>query len=224
MRMYFRTFCDFAKSRDIPAASAMNGGLSRYNIKTPGTAIIHSETENYNLRCGSFGDKYHACVLSKEADWQSFMRTAIEFMDEYEDMGCFTFYDECPGVRTPAIAGSSVPPDEKDTSEVRYNYILTDKARLNAYRGYDCTFYIIFNARPRLGASEKTSVIIGKDVYSFRYEKGSIIVWDIDRYENFSIEGKHTFWGIRQNTGAKLSVTDDVMVGLRNGRLMYAGR
>lgn len=194
----------------------MADSSKRYSADQPGMEIIHSETQSYNLRCAPKGERYHACCLGDEKDWKARMLEAIEFMEEYDEIGCYTFCDCGGGDKICTSVFCENRPNSK-------SMILVDNVEFNAYAGYDCSFFVIFNAKPILGLGSDKNVAIGRDIYHLKLERGSIIVWNLDRYQDFVVDG-HTFWGICQNTGAKFSKTDDVMVGLKDGRRIYVAR
>lgn len=215
MRRFFRTFNGYMTKEESPKSYRLSDGILRYSMDTPGTQIIHSETKPYNFRCAQFGDKYHAHRLANEEDWRAKMFEAIDFMEQdgYDEIGCYIFCD-CGG--SDKICTSILCENRPNAKTM----ILVDDAKFNAYDGYNCPFFIIFNARPILGLGADHNVVIGRDIYHLTLDKKSVIVWNLDRYKDFIVEG-HTFWGICQNTGTELSVTDDVMVGLKDGKRVY---
>ena len=98
MRRFFRTFNGYMTKEESPKSYRLSDGILRYSMDIPGTQIIHSETKPYNIRCGQFGDRYHARHLANEEDWRARMLEAIDFMEEegYDEIGCYTFCD-CGG-------------------------------------------------------------------------------------------------------------------------------
>ena len=108
-------------------------------------------------------------------------------------------------------------------SEIDETSILTEKANFNAYHGIDGvkSFYVLFNARPSETFYNEGTVLIGYDRYSLAYEPGSIIVWNFDKYLPLDC-GDYTIWGVRQNTGKHTSRTDDVLVGVKKEKLLFA--
>ena len=216
MRRFFRTFNGYMERKDFPMPHFMTDGAKRYSADQPGMEIIHSETQPYNNRCGCNGERYHARNLMNEQDWRARMLEAIEFMEGYDEIGCYTFCDCGGGDKICTSFACEKRPNAK-------KMILVDDVKFNAYDGYNCSFYIIFNAKPIFGLGSGKNVAIGRDIYHLKLEKGSIIVWNLERYQDFVVD-KHTFWGICQNTGSKLSKTDDVMVGLKEGKRIYVAR
>jgi len=218
MRMYFRTFLGFMPQKDIPNP-VFSGGVKRYYAKEPGTKFLHSDSSN--SACGCFGGSYQSCILSKQPDWKKIMSDAIEFMEDYDDIGCFTFtsdgglFSEQHFVKYDTSDDASKP----DTK----NFILTEKTDFSAYSGFkNISYYVLFNAKPNMdcGGLNLRAVVFGRDIYSLKCEKGNIIVWGgLERFADF--DSKHTFWGVEQNTGKRLSRTDDVMVGLKGGKKIY---
>jgi hypothetical protein len=80
---------------------------------------------------------------------------------------------------------------------------------------------VLFNARPTAVSYYGNIVAIGRDYYSLERDQNSIIVWNLDRYKDIGLDG-YTLWGIKHDTGRCTSNTDDVMVGLENGKIKYA--
>ena len=163
--------------------------------KFPGKEVLFSNDERLNRFCGYREKNLHDCK-----NFADIMRETAEFMAEFEfDIG--------------------VAIDEFDGDRV--TEVLTERAHLNAYGEYgdEVSLLVLFNARPvKVG---RNNVIIGNDIYGLEHAKHSVIVWDAERYIDV-LPSDYTIWGIKQNTGRRLSETDDVMIGLRGGEILYA--
>jgi len=219
MRMYFRTFLGYIPQKDIPNP-VFSGGVKRYYVKEPGTKFLHSDSGSDTYGC--FSGSYCGFCLSEQPDWKKIMSDAIKFMEDYDDIGCFTFSSN--GGLFSEQHFMPIDTSEDANKADTKNFILTEKADYNAYSDRkDISYYILFNAKPKVGyvGLNYHSVAFGRDIYSLKCEKGNIIVWgDLERFADFD-NGEHTFWGIEQNTGRRLSRTDDVMVGLKGGKKIY---
>ena len=200
MRMFFRTFSGYYDGTE--------SGMFRFLDEPPadpdalGREIVYSGSQMINARCRSHGKGYLNLPMSRQNNWHELFCRCVAFMEDYLEIGCATFYDE-----------------ERNVSRIATESVFT-----NAYATEypDSPFFIIFNARPVVQNS-RNRLTIGHDKYSFELDTGSIIVWNLDRYDWFN-DDKHTLWGIRQNTGQDLSMSDDVMVGIRGNEVEYALR
>lgn len=219
MRMYFRTFTGYMGKDEIPLP-VLSGSVGRYYSEKLGTQIVHAPAEGHGLFCRT----NQSCCLSEQTDRGIVLGEAIKFMEDYPDIGCFTYSSDGKS-KFSEINFSTVDwPDPADGGERVYS-VLTEKCFFNAYRGMvDC--YVLFNVEPRLGAGSGRGgrVVFGKDVYSLKYEQKSIIIWNLEALEGILSEeyADYTFWGIAQNTDTRLSQTDDVLVGLKGGKRIYA--
>ena len=159
----------------------------------PGKEILFSGTNSPNQFC-----RYREKNLHGRNDYAEIIRETADFMSQYEfDIGV-------------AI--------DENGGKAHETEVLTERARLNAY-GDEVSLLILFNARPV--SYSRNSVIIGDDIYGLEHANHSIIVWDAEKYADV-LPSDYTVWGIKQNTGRRLSETDDVMVGIRGGYLLYA--
>ena len=208
MRMLFRTFSGYEDFSVITLDDYINLCNRHWRLahapRELGIEVVYSETEKLNSRCLLGADHYGECNLSEEPDWRKLFVDAAKFASEYFEIGCVTLNDMS---------------DENCRPE-----ILTESAYLNAYKnclGYN-SFYILFNARP-IRVCRDNIITIGRDRYSLERDQGSAIVWNLDKYADLDLSD-YTLWGIEHNTKSSASCTDDVMVGLRDGKKFYAIR
>lgn len=201
MEMHFRSFLGFERLKSLEYM-LYDASERSYTSDDLGKMIVYSDKKKLNAHCLLGGDKYSEAPLL-EQDWRSSFRIWAEYMRECNDIGCMTFTD----------------------SATHMNAILTERADINAYNGLDdySSFYIIFNARPtRICMSNSEDVVtVGYDKYSFVRDRKSIIVWNLDDFDDIDLDD-YTLWGIRHGTEHGYSVTDDEMVGIKDGRELYA--
>ncbi len=206
MRMLFRTFGGYVNEKQFGYITKKYCSPSCIDECTPdvlGKDIVFecNRSLNCSIRKGNGG--YHELRISNMKNWHDLFVQCVKFMEEFMDIGCVTFYND-DGI----------------------SQIITESVHMNAYdKDYpDGSFFILFNARLTSPYVYEHSIVIGYDLYSIVYEPHSIVVWDLDKFEWFN-DGTRTLWGVRQNTGMpSMSLTDDVVVGIRGNNVCYALR
>lgn len=206
MRMLFRTFSGYEDPSVISASgySFAYRGVGYGSLPCAdkaGVQVIYSDKLRLNSRCYLGFDHYAEHNLEKEPDFEKLFIEAAKFASEYFEIGCVTL----------------------DFGKTRDSEILTENVYMNAYAGRpaDESLFVLFNARPTAASYSGNIVAIGRDYYSLERDQNSIIVWNLDRYKDIALDG-YTLWGIKHDTGRCTSNTDDVMVGLENGKIKYA--
>lgn len=186
MGMLFRTFNGYIrddKKWDFTVPSNPDDG--------PGLGIVYSWSYDYNLYCFNGGRGYYEHCLRDYNDWRKTFKESLDFMRQYEEIGCATITTEQGSRHKSKIVTEYV------------NFPIYD-----GYKGID-SFYVIFNACPAVHGRSHF-VKIGKSIYSLKLDFDSVIVWNLEKYADLECLKDFTIWGIH----------DGEFVGMKNGKVL----